>query len=395
MKSISGIAFGNLRRRPARSILTACGIALSAWVLSSLLGFNRGYDRALARDIDQMGFQILVAAKGCPYEAATLMLTGGAGLRYLPAAATNVIKSHPEVRRITPMLMQAVFDPNKGTSGGMSAFLGVDPASFPVTKPYLKFRKGGWFTNTRRLEIVLGYEAAELEQREVGDRFLIPDKNVELLVVGVLERSGTQDDGTLFIPLETAQRIFDKQGKLTGIGVQAHRNADVGGLENKLISLPDTQVVSMAQVRTTISNLVGTARVMVFSIALIAIAIAMLGVANTVLMSVMERTRELGILKSMGAMPFDIFRLVWLETLLLSFAGGLLGNAAALGLSRVTELVVRAILPYAPTGRLIEIDGGLVALSLGAVLAIGLVAGLYPAWRAGRVRPLEAIREGD
>jgi putative ABC transport system permease protein len=395
MKHIPGIAFGNLRRRPARSILTACGIALSAWVLSSLLGFNRGYDRALAQDIDQMGFQILVSAKGCPYEAATLMLTGGAGLRYLPADATNVIKSHQEVTRITPMLMQAVFDPNKGENGGMSAFLGVDPVSFPITKPYLKFRQGGWFTNAAAMEIVLGYEAAELEQREVGDLYLIAEKNVELLVVGVLERSGTQDDGTLFIPLSAAQRIFDKPGKLTGVGVQAGRDADVAALEEKLIALPDTQVVSMAQVRTTISNLVGTARVLVFSIAAIAVAIAMLGVANTVLMSVMERTRELGILKSMGAMPFDIFRLVWIETLLLALAGGILGNLAALGLSKLTELIVRNILPYAPTGRLIEIDGGLVLLSLGAVLAIGLLSGLYPAWRAARVRPLEAIREGD
>ncbi len=73
-------------------------------------------------------------------------------------------------------------------------------------------------------------------------------------------------------------------------------------------------------------TLVSTARVMVFSIALIAILIAMMGVVNTILMSVMERRQEIGILKSMGAMAGDIFKLVWIETIILCVGGGLVGT---------------------------------------------------------------------
>ena len=77
------VAYKNLLRKKVRTGLTLLGIALSAWVLVSLFGFNRGYERALNRDIDNMGFQVLLTAKGCPYEAATLMLKGGTGLRYM------------------------------------------------------------------------------------------------------------------------------------------------------------------------------------------------------------------------------------------------------------------------------------------------------------------------
>jgi putative ABC transport system permease protein len=132
MISVYQVAYKNLLRKKTRSALTVIGIALSAWVLVSLLGFNRGFEDALNKDIDNMGFQILVAAKGCPYEAATLMLKGGTGLRYMKQSVTGDILKHPEVEKITPMLMQAVFDPNKGETGGITAYLGVDPASFPA-----------------------------------------------------------------------------------------------------------------------------------------------------------------------------------------------------------------------------------------------------------------------
>lgn len=70
------IAYKNLLRKRMRSILTVIGIALSSWVLVSLLGFNQGYEKALNKDVDNMGFQMMIMAKGCPYEAATLMLKG-------------------------------------------------------------------------------------------------------------------------------------------------------------------------------------------------------------------------------------------------------------------------------------------------------------------------------
>lgn len=392
MISIYKVSYKNLLRKKTRSLLTIVGIALSAWVLASLMGFNQGYEASLNRDIDNMGFQVMLMAKGCPYEAATLMLKGGTGLRYLKQSVADSILSEAEVEKITPMLMQAVFDPNKGESGGISAYLGVDPATFPKMKTFLEFKQGKWFTDPNAFEVVMGYEAAELEQREVGDKLLIPEKEVELTVVGVLKRTGTQDDGTIFLPINTVQKIFGKQGEITSIGIKVKKEADMAKFEERLYNIPDVQVVSLAQVKQTIMNLVSTAKVMVFSIAVIAVLIAMVGVINTILMSVFERFQEIGILKSIGAMPADIFKLIWMETLILCFFGGVTGSIMAFGLSKLTEVLIRRLLPYAPTGSLIQLDAKLVLTTLIAVLIIGLVSGIYPAWRAASIRPLESIR---
>jgi putative ABC transport system permease protein len=388
------VALKNLLRKKIRSLLTLIGIALSSWVLVSLLGFNHGYETALNKDVDNMGFQLMIMAKGCPYEAATMMLKGGTGLRYMDESLMGDVSKEPEVEKITPILMTAVFDPNKGESGGIAGYFGIEPKSFAEMKPFLRFRQGGWFTDANGYEAVMGFEAAELEQREVGDMILMPEKNVEFKVVGILERTGTQDDGTIFVPLKTTQKIFNRPAEITTIGIKLKKGVDSGRLEEQLYQLPDVQIVSLAQVKETIMKLISTAKVMVLSIAIIAILIAMVGVINTILTSVWERFQEIGILKTVGAMPWDIFKLIWIETLILCTIGGVLGIVLALILARVTDMVIRRILPYAPDGGLVLIDLKLILFTLAAIVGIGLLSGIYPAWKAGRIRPLEAIR-GD
>jgi putative ABC transport system permease protein len=382
----------NLRRKKIRSVLTIGGVAIAVGVLISLLGFDSGYQKSLTDNIDKMGYQLLVTAKGCPYEAATMMLKGGGGLRYMEQKVYDDIKNDSRVDKISPQLVASVFDPElqKG-QGGYALYMGVND-DYLKLKPWATFKSGKWFSGEDVNEVIIGYEAAEFEQRSVGDEVFIPGIGQILKVVGIFERTGTQDDGMMFIPLKAAQRIFTLPGKLTGIGIKLKDIHQISKFEEDMYSVPETQVISMAQVRGTILNLISSAKVLADAVALIAIFIAVIGVMNTILMSVFERTQEIGISKALGASRLDVFRLIWTETIVICVIGGAIGCALALAGSGLVEYVIKKILPYAPTGKLVTIEPKLLAFAIIGAVILGIISGIYPAWRASSMKPVQAIR---
>jgi len=214
------LAYKNLLRRPVRSVLTILGVALAVAVAVSLVGFNLGYKRSIDESIEKLGFQVMLMAKGCPYEAATMMLKGGTGLLYLPAETFETVRRDPSLQAITPIFVglaqkegSSIRD-DEGTKS-FSILSGLEVASFLEMKPWLTFKGGPgydggrWFAQDSEREVVMGFEAAEYEQRKVGDSFyatVTPQGGVksvqhEFKVVGVLDRTGTQDDGTIFMPI--------------------------------------------------------------------------------------------------------------------------------------------------------------------------------------------------
>ena len=109
-------------------------------------------------------------------------------------------------------------------------------------------------------------------------------------------------------------------------------------------------------------------------------------------MSVFERYQEIGILKSMGALPKDIFKMILIETTILCSVGGILGIALSYMFSGLSEQAIRYFLPFAPSGSIIAIDSNIAVLAFVSITIIGIVGGIYPAWRASGVRPLDSIR---
>ncbi len=389
------LAYKNLKRKKVRTILTVFGVSIAVAVLIILLGFSLGYNKALTNDIDKMGYQVLITAKGCPYEAATLMLKGGGGLTYMEQDIYNKVANDPRIDKLTPQLMHTIYDSERQDGrGGFVMYIGIE-RSYLDLKPWSKFKVGEWFSSDNADEAILGYEAAELEQRTVGDQIFIPGINKILTVKGVFERTGTQDDGVIFLPLKTAQRIFDLSNKLSGIGIKLKEINTLPEFEKELYDVPSIQVVSMAQVKGTVLSLVSTTRTLITSIAIVAIFIAIIGVVDTILMSVFERTQEIGVMKAIGASKIDIFKLIWMETILICFAGGLGGVIIAILGGNIVEHFVRQVLPYAPSGKLMLITFRLLIASILGAIALGLVSGIYPALRASLMRPIEAIRSGE
>jgi putative ABC transport system permease protein len=357
----------------------------------------------------------MIMAKGCPYEAATMMLKGGTGLLYLPESTYESVRKDESIQTITPIFVGLAQKEGSSISEentkSFPLFAGIDVESFKVMKPWIDFKTGKgydggkWFDQTSQNEVVLGFEAAEYEQRKVGDSYfatVLPNGkseplNLEFKVVGVLNRTGTQDDGTIFLPIQRAQQIFNRPGSLTIIGVKLKEFGAVSlrEFEGRWLKLPEVQVVSLEQVKGTLLSLVGTAQTMIAAVAIIAVIVAIIGVVNTILMSVYERTGEIGIMKALGAFRSSIFQLIWLETLVVCLIGGVIGCLMAILGSRGVEFAIKSLIDLGVVGSLVEINSTIIGYALLGSVILGFFAGLYPAWRAASMRPIQAIREGE
>jgi len=397
------LAIKNLLRRKVRTMLTLLGIGVAIAVLYSLLEFQKGYEKGLQGQLDQLGAHIMVVPKGCPYEAATIVLHGGKWPRYMEESYFDKIKAVPGVSQAAPILMDAIINPATKDS---KIFLGITDA-YGALRPKWKM-DGPGFTDDKAKEVILGTSIAEKLKLKTGDTFHLKQDaggqaagkdDADLKVVGVLERTGSQDDGFIFMPLHTLQQIFKLPGKIVVVLVRAEK-IDTGSMEQTTQKLRELggnmNVFPLSELLNNASQLMQVTKVFVMAIVLVAIAIGAVGVLNTILMAVFERTKEIGMMKAIGASPKDIFALIWTETVLLCTAGGLLGIGIAITSSRGIEWFFRKALSSQfsalPDGTIIGISPGIVLLCVLLSVGLGVLAGFYPAWRASGVKPIEAIR---
>src|SRR5438874_8225981 len=131
------LAIKNLRRRPVRTALKVFGVALAVTVAVSLGGFMLGYRTAIDKSINMLGFQVMIMAKGCPYEAATMMLKGGTGLLYLPSDSYEKVKGDPDIESITPIFVgvaqkQGSSIRDDAGAANFSVISGIDVPSYRV-----------------------------------------------------------------------------------------------------------------------------------------------------------------------------------------------------------------------------------------------------------------------
>ena len=383
--NLATFALKDARRRPTRTLLTGLGVAVAALCLFTVLSFDRGYDRALREEMARSGAHMYVSTEGCPLEAASLILHGGEIPRFLPETAVDEVARVPGVRAAAPMLIFSAPRPE----GKLDLFYGLDRRIVDL-RPYWKVQ-GKWPEGTH--EILLGSETAEVEKRGVGDRIHFASIDQEFRVAGVLERTGTQDDAFYFVALPALQEIFHKPSQVTAVAVGLADVNDLAKVEARIKQrLPDVYVVTERQMTDEIVRLAGGSKTLMYSIVIIAILVSVLGVLNTVLMSVFEKLREFGYMRCVGATRSDIFRLVTVETTVVCAGGAIAGVLAGAALSSLSERFVRALIPYAPAGSLMSFDWRLVAGSIVVTIFVGAVAGLLPGLKAARVAPMEAVR---
>lgn len=381
------LAFRNLLRRPLRNALTVLGLAVAVAVLVCLFAFGHGYQRALRTELDHMGLQLMLVPLGCPYDAAARVLKGKTLEHSLPESALAEARRDPAVAVAAPLLMATLPRPEEGRA---DMWVGLDESALTL-KPWWRASAGtNWFTDDN--SVILGCDAAETEMRSPGDSFFSPETGQDLRVAGVLERSGTSDDSLFFVPLSTAQRMFNQPGRLTAVAIRLRDPAALREATQRLQEIPGAQVVTLTEMMGTFLNLVGAVRTLLLSIAFVAVAVSVLGVFNTLLAAVVERTNELSVMRAIGASRSQIVGLITTESLMLTAAGSLAGILLALAAGSGIETVVKQFVPFAPAESLLSLTAPILVQSVLLGGAVGVLGGLYPAWRASQMQPAEALK---
>jgi putative ABC transport system permease protein len=378
------------QRRPLRTGVTAAGVAIAVAALFSLLAFQRGYREGVRRELDRLGAHVLVVPKGCPYDAASIALHGASWPCYLKQRYLEEVRGVAGVAAAAPVFMAAVYD----ADGSQTVYVGVETNILSL-KPGWKFN--GRFPE-REDELLVGSEAARRHGWRIGEKVRLPElRDQRGIVAGVLAPTQGAEDTFIHLRLADAQRLFKHTNELTHILV---RLADPDDLNHAVTQLRGCDaglamnVVPLAHVFHTIQSLVNSTRLLLGCIALVALLVAGAGVSNTILMAVVERGRDIGILRAIGASRGDIFRLICLETVQVCLSGAVAGIGMAFIASRSVETWVKSKLPFAPTDALIHWEWWIVWACLVCAITLGCIAGFLPAWRAARVPPLVAIRAG-
>ncbi|MFZ0927108.1 MAG: ABC transporter permease [Syntrophobacteraceae bacterium] len=380
------LSWNNILRYKTRSILTIFAVACSVGVLFSILSFDMGFERNLAKEIEKTGIDFMIVSKGCSFEVASLVLYGAVIPKYLDEGLLEKVKHVEDVETASPVLISQL--PNL-KSGRTDVVYGMEMSDIAKLKPQ-------WHVDGRLpqsgYELILGYLIAEKYKVKIGDEVPYLRDGITFRIVGVLNRQNSQEDSAVFVPIQTLQELLARPGAVTSIGVKTNNPMMIGSVQDKLsVKIPGIQIIMMDEVRKNISSVASSARALTLTIAIVVAMISIMGVVDSILITLFERRREIGMMRAIGASPSDIFRLSLYETVILVSAGGGAGILLGIAGSGIVEDLVRVVTPYVPPGKIIAFEPKLGILLFLCSLLAGVLAGLYPAWKSSRVSPIEVI----
>jgi putative ABC transport system permease protein len=416
-REVLRFALRGLAANKLRSGLTTLGILIGVGAVIMLVAVGNGSSRQVRQNIERLGTNTLTVlptttgrgggrggfARLLGAQQADRQQTGpraqARDLSVEDARALADPKQAPSVKSVSPVVTATQSNATyQGSSHQIQQFVGAYPAYFEAFDDQVE--RGTYFTEEDVLDgrkvVVLGRTVADDlfgDVDPVGRRITVA--GVDFTVGGVLKTKGStgfQDaDDVAIAPLPAVQQSLTGYGALSQIVVQARTpgtvdtaQSEVTGILNQrhgVTGTPDFQVLNQASLQTAISDSSRTFTVLLGAVAAISLLVGGIGITNIMLVTVTERTREIGIRKAIGAQRGAILGQFLVEATVLSLLGGLLGVAAGVTGSRFKVVGVQpAIVPSS------------IALALGVSVALGLFFGSYPAGRAARLRPIEALR---
>jgi len=271
------------------------------------------------------------------------------------------------------------FDTSRGTA--IIFVMGHHPREFAIR--HFKIVAGEPLSGLR--QAIVGRQMAEVLSLEVGDTLRILDSGFR--VVGIYETGVSFQDSGVIVSLRDAQRLAGRPHQVSVYNVKLRDPEQIEAvLENLEANFPEIDVTLTSEFAEIMPDL-QSMEMMVEQISFLAVLIGGVGMLNVMLMSVLERTREIGVLRSLGWRRRQVIGMILTEALALGIVGGvcgtILGVGIAWGITQIPGVGGMLIPHYSP---------GLFVQALAVALATGGLGGLYPAWRATRMRPVEALR---
>ena len=365
---VGGMAVQSLWQRTTRTLLTLGMIGLTVGAIMAIQGVIDGAMGSMDKMFTDAHVEIMLRQAN----------VSDTGLSAIDERVGERIAAMPEVQSVSGIIFTAVVLPD---AGSFFVLMGYQPGSLPIQR--LKILEGQSLTTNH--QILLGKMMADGLKKGVGDTIEL--SGVRFRVVGIFESSATWEEMGGAITLRDAQSFMGRPRSVSMLAVKVRDPDQAAAIVEKINQqFPEVHAALAGEFLEQMPDR-KTSQGMLDGISLLAILVGGVGVLNTMLMAVFERTREIGVLRALGWRRGAILGLILREALIL----GLLGGAAGIGLAFILAYLLGNVpmigQAFAPLWQPVTfVRAILIALLLGAL------GGLYPAYRATRLQPVEALR---